>query len=258
MSEQLYLYSAPEIISCDSCRNLAAGDQVDISLRTDLLPALPVSVRGLVQLVSDLVYTIQYETDDLLGAIALLSDEFVDNVVCVSELTLAQGYSDARDDGQDDRMTNIEGSLAALGVVPSDGDARFVVHPDSTPGVSVESIRHDKITVPANIGVETVVLEPTALASPLAALDLTVLSYRLEVAVSAISEKVRDNRDSAAEFLLVGTFNQGASYQTISLLEKDGVTITGVKVGNTLHITATNPSSGALQMFVTSKLRILS
>jgi hypothetical protein len=258
MSEQLYLYSAPEIISCDSCRNLAAGDQVDISLRTDLLPALPVSVRGLVQLVSDLVYTIQYETDDLLGAIALLSDEFVDNVVCVSELTLAQEYSDARDDGQDDRMTNIEGSLAALGVVPSDGDARFVVHPDSTPGVSVESIRHDKITVPANIGVETVVLEPTALASPLAVLDLTGLSYRLEVAVSAISEKVLDNRDSAAEFLLVGTFNQGASYQTISLLEKDGVTITGVKVGNTLHITATNPSSGALQMFVTSKFRILS
>ena len=262
--EQIYYYTAPATITCDSCRNIAAGDQVDIALRTDLLPALPDSIRGIVQLVTDLIpvldpvlYTIQYDDADLLGVIPALTDEFVDTVTCVSELILAQEYSDARDDLQDIEIAAIEASLAGLGVVPADGDNQFVVHPDSEAGVSVESLKHEKVTV-AISGIETIILDPTDLASPLAISDLTGMSYRIDVDVSAISDEVTDNHDSAAQFLLVGQFDAGATTQTLSLVEKDGVTIVAVKVGNNFHISLTNPSTVGITMFVTSKFRILS
>jgi hypothetical protein len=231
---------------------------VDIALRTDLLPALPDSIRGIVQLVSGSTYTIQYETDDLLGVVAAVAPELVDTVSCVSELILAREYSDAKDALQDARTTMLEDALAALGVVPSDGSGQFVVHPSSAPGVSVECILHNKVVVPATVGSETVVVQPSQLAAALSLLSATGLKYRLEVSVTAISEKVTDNRDSAAEFLMVGAFDEGASYQTILLMENDGVTITGVKSGNNFHINITNPSSGAVTAFVTSKFRILS
>lgn len=259
MAEQTYIYTALAAISCDSCRQLAAGDTVDVALDQALIPALPTSIRGIVQLVDDSSYTIQYETDDLLGAATELDDNIVSGVTCVPSGTLVREYSDARDDQQDARTTELEETLAALGVVPTDGDNQFVVHPDSTSGVSVESIRHDKLTILKNTGSETLVVDPTVLASPLSITDLTGLAYRIEFEVSAIAtEKAPDNRDSAAKFLLIGEFNAGASTDTLHLMQKDGVTITGVKVGNNFHISLTNPSSGDITMFVTSKFRILS
>ena len=259
MAERTYEFTAIEAIACDSCRNLSAGDTVDITLNQVLIPALPASIRGIVQLVDDLTYTIQYDDDDLLGAAVSLDDTIVLDVLCVPCCVLAQEYSDGRDDVQDVRTTSLEDSLAALGVVPTDGDNQFVVHSDSTTGVSVESIRHDKVTIAKSGGSETIILNPEELATPLAILDLTGLSYRIEMFVSGIAvETPTDNRDSAAEFLLVGQFNAGASYKTNQLMEKDAVTIVGVKVGNNFHITLTNPSSGDIEMFVTSKFRVLS
>jgi len=257
MAEATYVYSALETVTCDSCRNLAAGDQVDIHLRQDLLPALPESVRGVVQLVDGLDYTLQYETDDLLGVIPAITDEFVEDVVCVTELQLAREYSDAKDAEQDILITNLFSALAGLGVVPVDGDTQFVVHSGSVPGVSVESVKHDKVEIIAG-GNDNLILDPEDLASPLGIADLTDLGYRIEVSVSAISSKINDSRDSVASFVLVGQFDKGATVHTENKLEVDGVTLTAVKVGNNLHITCTNSSSGDIDMFVTSKFRILS
>lgn len=256
--EQTYDYTVLAAIACDSCRNLAAGDTVDIALNQTLIPALPASIRGIVQLVDDLTYTIQYDTDDLLGAAVELDDTIVTGVTCVPCCTLAREYSDARDDEQDARTTAIEESLAGLGVVPTDGSNQFVVHPDSTAGVSVESIRHDKVTVPKSVGSETIILDPEDLISPLAVAAAAGLRYRIEIEVSAISEKVLDSRDSSAVFVVVGAFSEGASVSTVHLSQKDGVTITAVKVGSNFHISFVNPSSGDITAFVSSKFRILS
>lgn len=259
MAEQVYIYTALSAISCDNCRQLAAGDQVDIALRTDLLPALPDDIRGIVQLVNGLDYTIQYDDADLLGVIAELTDEFVDTVACVTELTLAKEHSDAKDAEQDAAITAIQEALIALGVVPSDGDNQFVVHPDSEAGVSVESLRHDKLTVAKDGGSDAIILDPVDLVSPLAILDLTDKAYRLEVVISAISvEKPTNNRDSMAEYLLVGEYNKGTTLSIIHQDLKDGVSISAASIGNNLHINLNNPSSGDITMFVTSKIRVLS
>lgn len=258
MAAQTYYFTSSAGISCDSCRNVAAGDQVDIALRQDLIPALPVSVRAVVQLVDGLIYSLEYDDADLLGAAIEIADPIVASVTCVSELVRSKEYSDAKDAIQDNRLTNIEGSLAALGVVPSDNDGAFVVHPDSTIGVSVESVRHDTVTVPPTVGDETIILDPSALSSPLAVLDLTGKLYRISFEVSVISSKAANDRDSAAEFLLVGGFNTGATAQTVSLMEKDGVSITGTRVGNNFHINIVNTSTASVTAFVTSKFRILS
>ena len=259
MAEQTYDFTALAAIACDSCKNLAAGDTVNVLLDNVTIPALPASIRGIVQLVDDLTYTIQYDDADLLGAAAELTDGIVLSVECVPCCELAKEYSDARDDEQDTRIDGIEDSLAALGVVPTDGDNQFVVHPDSEPGVSVESVRHDKVTVAKDGGTQTIILNPEQLASPLAILDLTGLSYRIDAQVSGVSvEKPTDNRDSSAEYALVGGFNNGGSVSTKNVSQKDGVTLTAAKVGNNLHITCNNPSSGDIDLYVTSKFRILS
>lgn len=259
MAEQTYEYTALSTLTCDSCKNLSSGDTVDIVLDQALIPALPSSIRGIVQLVDDLTYTLQYDDSDLNGAAVSLSDSIVTDVTCVSELTLAQEYSDSRDDQQDTRMTGIEDSLSGLGVIPSDGDNRFVIHPDSTGGVSVAALRHDKMTVVKTSGSGSIVLNPTELASPLAVNDLTGLAYRIEAEVSALAvDKSVDNRDSSAQYAMVGEFNNGATVNIISLSQKDSTTITATKVGNNLHINVDNASSGDLTVFVTSKFRILS
>lgn len=261
--EQTYDYTVLVAIACDSCRNLAAGDTVDIALNQALIPALPASIRGIVQLVDDLTYTIQYDTDDLLGAAVELDDTIVTGVTCVPCCVLAEerakAHSDAADVTQDDRLSAIEGYFAALGVIPSAGDNQFLVHPDSTEGVSIPVERHDKDTAAKDGGTATVILDPEQLATPLGIADLTGAAYRIDVEVSVISfEKPTDNRDSAAEYALVGEFDAGASVQTKNLLQKDGVSLIAAKVGNTLHITCNNPSSGDVRLFVTSKFRILS
>lgn len=250
MAEQIYLFTALDAISCNNCKNVEAGDQVDLAMRQDLLPALPASVRGIVQLVDDLTYTIQYDDVDLLGVIAIITDEFVSDVTCVQPLTLSTEYTD-------DQVKPILEALLALGVIPSDGAAALqVVHPDSTEGVSIESIRHDKATV-ASSDDEVILLDPAVLATPLAISDLTGLSYRIEVTVSAISKKAINERDSQAVFHLIGDFNAGATSTTVSSDERDGVTITATIVGNNFHISTNNQSTADLTVYVSSKFRIL-
>jgi hypothetical protein len=258
MAEQTYDYTALAAITCDACKQVEAGDTVEIDLDNVTVPALPASIRGIVQLVDDLTYTIQYDDADLLGAAAELTDGIVLSVSCVPCLTLAKEYAEAGDENKQTQIDAILASLAALGVIPGDGDNQFVVHPDSTPGVSVEAVRHDKISVANSGGSETIILDPADLVTPLAVSLPTGTKFRLEVSVSAISEKATDERDSAATFTMIGEFNAGATVQTVSLIQKDSVTLTGVKVGNNLHISLNNPSSGDITMFVTSKFRILS
>lgn len=94
MAEEIYYYTAPSCIKCNGCGNATAGSLLDITLDTDLIPALPTSVRGIIQTVSDLIYSIQYDTDDLLGAATELTDQIVTEVTCVSDLTLSKEYVD--------------------------------------------------------------------------------------------------------------------------------------------------------------------
>tara|TARA_R110000851_G_scaffold39729_2_gene100694 strand:- start:589 stop:1341 length:753 start_codon:yes stop_codon:yes gene_type:complete len=250
MADQEYTHAALAVIQCGGCTNLAAGDQVDILLRVDLFPTLPVSIRGIVVSVDDLNYTIQYDTDDL-GGVPALSPEIVSDVLCVMCLVLANEYTD-------DQVKPLEEALVALGAVPSDSSNYLIlVHPDSEAGVSSEIVKHDKVDV-AQSGSASIVLEPLDLVSPMAILDLTGLSYRIEIEVSAISEKSIHDRDSQSTFSLVGQFDKGSTITKVFSYERDGVTITAVLVGNNIHVSTVNPSSGDIVMFVTSKFRILS
>jgi hypothetical protein len=104
-------------------------------------------------------------------------------------------------------------------------------------------------------GVE--ILDPSALAVPLGIADLTGLFFEMNIQVFCISEKVADDRHSGGEFVVMGKFASGGGIYSKTLYQRDGVTITGAKVGANFHITVNNPSSGDLDVFTTSKLRVL-
>jgi len=251
MTEQIYLFTALTAITCNNCKNVEAGDQVDVVLRQDLLPALPFSVRGIVQLVDGLTYTIQYDADDLLGVIASITNEFVKTTTCVQPLTLANEYTDSL-------VQPLAAALTSLGAVPSDSsNVLQVVHQGSTAGVSMESVKHDKQPVPVN-GNESVILDPVDLASPLAINDLTGLGFRIEIHVTALSGKSIHGRDSQVSFSVAGEFSNGSTLAISLIHEVDGVSISGALVGNNIHVVIDNPSSASVTAFITTKLRILS
>lgn len=254
----VYTHTPEEIIRCGECRHLSVGDQVDIILRTDVIPSLPSSIRGVVLTVNSLDYLIEYESDDLLGVAPTLTPPIVASVDCVGLLQLAREYSDQRnqrDDSQDQRMDDIESSLAALGVFPSSGNGDVIVHPDSYSNASPESVRHYRNIVADGVSSITQI-SPTSNASPFALPSLTGIHYVLEIEATVISDKVQDYMNSHAKYVMTGRFNQGATTDVVFSRNRDGVTMTGVKVGNEFRVNVDNQSGETVTSIVTTKLRL--
>ena len=257
MANQTYVYTATEIIACEKCQPADGGTVVDISLRQDLNPALPESIRGIVLLVNGLEYTIQYDDADLLGAVPSLTDEIVSSVDCVPCLTLAQEYSDERDDGQDITIQQILDVLAMLGIVPSDGTGQTVVHSDSAPGVSVAVVKHSKITVtPGNS--ESILTEVLDMANQLSVVDMAGKSFIIETDVSVISSDSLNDKDSLSSHRMVGGYNQGATVNTLHSKAAPNISITASPVGNSLNVSVQNNTTVDVDFFLTATFRILS
>lgn len=258
MATQTFVYSSPETLIVESCRNLSAGDLLNVELDTVTVPALPASIRAIVQIVDGLDYTLQYEDTDLLGVAPYLTDTIITGVEIVTELERASEYTDGQLASRDSRLDDIEAAMINLGVLPQAGDSLFVVEETNYEHVSVPVFLTQNKEALSVGGSCQFIVDSEILGEALGLADLIGYTFRIDIDVSIVSKANTDGKHSSYRYVFLSKWDKGGIVDEVFSNVREDVSVTATKVGNDVHIEVVNSGpDNDVDAFVTTKFQTL-